>query len=141
MERIRADSVSTQNFAMTLISAFSAVALALAIIGIYGVMSYSAAQRSHEIAIRIAIGASQQDVLRLILNEALLLAMIGIAVGLAGASAVTRVLHNLLFGITPTDPLTFTAVAALLVLVTLFASWLPAHRATKIDPLLALNSE
>jgi putative ABC transport system permease protein len=141
MERIRGESVAAQNFAMTLISAFSVVALALALIGIYGVMSYSVAQRAHEFAIRMAIGASQQSVLRLILKEGLFLALIGIAFGLAGAAAATRVLHTLLFEITATDPLTFAVVVSLLVLATLFASWLPARRATKVDPMLALRSE
>jgi putative ABC transport system permease protein len=141
MEHLRDESISAQRFAMTLISAFSVVALALAVIGIFGVMSHTVVQRSHEIGIRMAIGAQQHHVLHLILRQGMLLASIGIVLGLAGALAVTGVLRSLLFEINPTDPLTFVAISGLLVIVTGLACWLPARRATKIDPLAVLRSE
>jgi putative ABC transport system permease protein len=141
MERIRDDSISAQRFAVTLLSAFSAVALVLAAVGIYGVMAHTVAQRSHEIGIRVAIGAQKWHVLRLILGHGLALTAIGIVLGLAGAAALTRVLQSLLFEIEPTDPLTFTAVPLVLVTVALLACWLPARRATSIDPVVVLRSE
>lgn len=141
MERIRDESIAAQRFAMTLISIFSIVALALAVVGVFGVMSHAVVQRSHEIGIRMAIGAQRYHVLALILRQGLLLAAIGLVVGLAGAFAVTGVLRSLLFEITPTDPLTFAAICALLLAVIALACWLPARRATKIDPLVVLRSE
>lgn len=141
MDRIRDDSLSQQRFAMSLLAAFAVVALALSVVGIYGVMSHSVLQRSHEIGIRLAIGAQPRDVLRLILRQGLLLAVVGIVVGVAGAFALTGTLRNLLFEIQPTDPLTFAVIPLLLALVTLLACWLPARRATKIDPMIVLRSE
>lgn len=141
MDRIRNDSISAQRFALLLIAAFSAAALLLAIGGIYGVMSHTVLQRSHEIGIRVAIGAGKSDILRLILGHGFSLAMIGITFGLAGAAALTRVLHSLLFNANPIDPATFAVTSLLLVGVILIACWLPAQRATKIDPLKVLRSE
>ena len=141
MEHIRDESIAAQRFAMTLISAFSIVALVLAIVGVFGVMSHAVVQRSHEIGVRMAIGAQRSHVLSLILRQGMLLAGIGIVLGVAGALAVTGVLRSLLFEVSPTDLLTFGSIAVLLVVVTALACWIPARRATKIDPLAVLRSE
>jgi putative ABC transport system permease protein len=141
MDRIRDDSVSVQRFAMALISAFSVAALVLAAVGIYGVMSHSVAQRSHEFGIRMAIGAQRHQVFGLVLKQAFVLTLIGIVVGLVGAMSLTRVLRGMLFEVVPTDPLTFATVPLILVLTMLLASWIPADRATAIDPIVTLRSE
>lgn len=141
MDRIRDDSISAQRFAMTVISAFSLMGVILAAVGIYGVMSHTVMQRSHEIGVRLAIGAQGRHILRLILGHGLILAAAGIALGLAGSAALTRVLRSLLFGVQPIDPLTFIAVPGILAVVALLACWLPAHRATKIDPLQVIRNE
>jgi putative ABC transport system permease protein len=141
MDRIRDDSISAQRFAMTIIAAFSLMGTVLAAVGLYGVMSHTVMQRAQEIGVRLAIGASAQHILRLILGEGLALAAAGIALGLAGAAALTRVLRSLLFGVQPTDPLTFAAVPALLLAVALLACWLPARRATRIDPLRMIRED
>ncbi len=134
-------SVARPRFQSVLLSSFAGLALLLAVIGIFAVMSYSVAQRTHEIGIRVALGASRQQVLRLVVGQGLILALIGIAGGLAGAFALTRYLKTLLFDISATDPLTFTIVPMLLALVALAASYLPARRATAVDPMLALRYE
>jgi putative ABC transport system permease protein len=141
MDRIRDESVSAQRFTMTTISIFSVLALILAAVGIYGVMSHSVAQRTHELGVRMAIGAQPHHILRLILGQGLVLTLVGIAVGLASSIALTRVLRNLLFEVDATDPLTFVAVPILLTAVTLLACWVPARRATKIDPLVVIRNE
>jgi len=136
-----ADSVGFQKFALFLFGVFSAVALLLASIGIYGVMAYSVSQRTNEIGIRMALGAQRADVLRLILSQGGRLVALGLALGLAGALATSRFLAATLYNLTPYDPLTLGAVALLLASVALLACWLPARRATKIDPLVALRQE
>lgn len=141
MEQIVARSIAPQRFNMFLIAAFATLGLALTTIGIYGVMSYSVAQRTNELGIRIALGAQSIDVVKLILRNGLVLTLIGIAVGLGGAAALTRLMSSLLFGVTPTDAVTFALVTAGLLLVALFACFLPARRATKVDPLVALRYE
>jgi putative ABC transport system permease protein len=124
-----------------LFGTFTSLALILALGGIYSVMSYSAAQRTHEIGIRVALGAQQKDVLKLVLRQGIGLTLLGVIIGLAGAFALARVISNFLFGVTVTDPLTFLAVSALLFGVALLASYIPARRATKVDPLVALRHE
>jgi putative ABC transport system permease protein len=141
MTSVVSASIATRRFYMQLLGTFAALAFLLAAVGIYGVISYSVAQRTREIGIRVALGAKQSDVLRLILAEGFWLTMLGVALGLAGAVAATRVLANLLFEVKPTDPTTFIALSILLAAVALLASYIPARRATKVDPMVALKYE
>jgi putative ABC transport system permease protein len=141
MEQLLADSVALRRFSMLLLGVFACVAVALAGVGIYGVISYSVAQRTREIGVRIALGARRRDVLRLVLGRGLGLAGAGIALGLAGGLAVTQVISSLLFGVGARDPATFVSVAALLAFVALVACLAPARRATKVDPMVALRYE
>jgi putative ABC transport system permease protein len=126
---------------LALIGALAALAVALAAGGLYSLIAYTVAQRTHEIGIRLALGAERRDILWLVLRQGLRLAAVGIALGLAGAVVATRALRSLLFGVSPTDPLTFVAIPLLLALVALLACWFPARRATKVDPLVALRVE
>ncbi|HEX6650956.1 MAG TPA: ABC transporter permease, partial [Pyrinomonadaceae bacterium] len=141
MEEILADSIARQRFSMLLFAIFASVALVLASVGIYGVMSYSVAQRTHEIGIRMALGAQTGAVLKLAVWYGMKLVVIGIVIGLIAAFALTRVMSTLLFGVTATDPATFTLISLLLVCVAAIASYVPARRATKVDPLVALRYE
>jgi putative ABC transport system permease protein len=141
MESWLADSIARTRFGTTLLGAFAGLALILAAIGIYGVMSHSVAQRESEIGVRMALGAQARDVLRLVLRHGLSLVLVGVALGLLGALALTRVLGSLLYGVTATDPLTFAAIALLLTAVSWLACYLPARRATRVDPLTALRYE
>jgi len=141
MQEVMANSVQRRRFSMLLLSIFAAVAMLLAAIGLYGVMSYSVAQRTHEIGIRIALGARRPDVLALVVKQGMTLAFIGIAAGTLLSLAVTRLISGMLFGITATDPLTFSGVATLLAAVAFLANYLPARRAAKVDPMVALRYE
>jgi ABC-type antimicrobial peptide transport system permease subunit len=141
MEEMVAESGSLRRFDMWLIGAFAVLALMLATFGIYGVMAYSASQRTREIAIRIALGAEQPDVLRLIMGQGAKLAFAGVAFGLAGAFGLTRLMESLLFGVTSRDPLTFAAVAPIVLAAILAGCYIPARRATSLDPLEALRKD
>ena len=141
MEQALARSVAARRFAMILLSVFAVLALVLAAVGIYGVISYSVAQRTREVGIRMALGAQTTDVLKLVVRDGLKLVVIGVAVGLIGAFMLTRLMSTLLFGVTPTDLVTYATVALTLTGVALFASYIPARRATKVDPLVALRFE
>lgn len=141
MEEILLDSIARQRFSMLLLAIFAAVALILAAVGIYGVMSYSVAQRTHEIGIRMALGAQTGAVLKLAVGYGLKLVIAGIAIGLIAAFFLTRVMSTLLFGVTATDPVTFTVISLLLIFVAAVASYIPARRATKVDPIIALRYE
>ena len=141
MEGVLSESIARQRFSTLLLGVFAGVALALAAVGIYGVMSYSMAQRTREIGIRMALGAQKWDVLKLAVGQGLKLVAVGVAIGLAGALALTRVMSSLLFGISATDPATLVTISLVLVAVALLASYLPARRASKVDPLIALRYE
>jgi len=141
MEEITARSIATERFNMLLVGLFAALGMLLAAVGIYGVISYSVEQRSNEIGLRIALGAQTFDVIRLILKQGLALTSLGAAIGLAAAYGLTRLMKSLLFGVSATDPLTFVVIALLFVAVAMLACWIPARRATKVDPLVALRSE
>jgi putative ABC transport system permease protein len=141
MDEIRAESVAPERLNLTLLSLFAGIALVLAIVGIYGVMSYSVTQRTHEIGIRMAIGARPIDVFKMILGNGMKLALIGVALGLAGAFALTRLMATMLFGVAPTDAVTFGSISALLIAVALLACYLPGRRATKVEPTVSLRYE
>lgn len=141
MDQLVSDSVASSRFTLLLLSAFAGLALVLACIGIYGVMAYSVAQRTHEIGIRLALGAQRRDVLRLVLGQGARLVLIGVGIGLAAALILTRLMTTLLYRVSASDPLTFAAVAILLTFIALLACYIPARRAMKVDPMVALRHE
>ena len=141
MDQLMTESVAPPRFRTALVTVFAIVGLLLAAIGIYGVMAYAVAERTHELGVRIALGADRTSVLRLVLGEAIGLAAIGITIGLAGAFATTRLIQSLLFGVTSTDALTFIAISTLLAVTALVASYVPARRAMRVDPMIALRYE
>src|ERR1700722_145283 len=134
-------SLARQRFSMTMLGAFAGFALLLAAVGVYGVMSYLVTQSTRDIGVRIALGAQQSDILRLVLKQGMLLTLVGIIAGLAGAAALSRVMGSLLFGVDSTDLVTFTSVAVLLVIIAFAACYIPARRAMRVDPLVALRYE
>jgi putative ABC transport system permease protein len=141
MEERFSRAVAPQRFNALVLAIFAGMAVILAAVGVYGVMAYSVSQRTHEIGIRIALGAQQRDVIRLVLHRGAALSLAGVTLGLAGALALTGFLSNLLYGVTVRDPLTFIAVSLVLTIVALVASYIPAHRATKVDPMVTLRYE
>jgi predicted permease len=141
MDEAVSASVAPPRFRMLLLVLFATAATLIATCGIYGLMAYSVAQRRREFGVRMALGANRRDVLRLVLARALQIVVVGLVFGIAGAAGVTRVLQRFLFGVTPTDPIAFTVVTLLLLAVALIAAWLPARRATRIDPWSALRTE
>ena len=141
LDQVVSDTVAAPRFVTLLLGLFAALALALAAVGVYGVISYSVAQRTQELGVRIALGAERLAVVRLIVGQALVLALIGIGVGLAAALGVTRAIASLLFNVSAVDPPTYAGVALFLALVAILAAYLPARRASAIEPIVALRSE
>jgi putative ABC transport system permease protein len=141
VDDILRDAVAQPRYQTMLLSLFGITALILAAVGIYGVTSYTVTQRTHEIGIRVALGAKRSDVLKLVVGQGFKLTLIGVGLGAWGALALTRFLSTLLYGVKPTDPLTFMVVSLLLIAVALLACYIPARRATKIDPMVALRYE
>src|SRR5262249_19651056 len=141
MDEHLSSSLAERRFQTLLLGVFAGIALIIATVGIYGVISYAVSRRTHEIGVRMALGAQAGDVLRMVIWQGMRLTLVGVALGLATALALTRVLKNLLFEMSATDPATFVSIALLLVGVALIASYIPAWRATKVDPLQALRHE
>jgi putative ABC transport system permease protein len=141
MDQIIARSVADRRFGLELLGVFAAMALLLAAIGIYGVTSYSFNQRAHEIGIRLALGAQRMHILHMVIGEGMRVVAVGLAIGLMGAAALTRFVRTMLFDVSPFDPITFAAISATLAAVAFIACLVPAQRATRVDPLIALREE
>jgi putative ABC transport system permease protein len=141
MEQLFSDSVAGERFNALLLGVFGALALGLAMVGVFGVVNYSVLQRTHEIGVRIALGAQARDIFKLVVGQGMTLALAGAGAGLAGSFALTRFISTSLYGVSPTDSATFVVVTLLLALVALVACWIPARRATKVDPMIALRCE
>jgi len=141
MEQRLGDTVAQPRFYALLLSWFAGMGMLLAVLGLYGVLSYTVNQQTREVGIRVALGAQPRDILKLVVGYGLVLTFIGLTVGLAGAFALSRLLMSLLFGVTATDPATYSTVSLLLLLTALLACYLPARRATKVDPMVALRYE
>jgi putative ABC transport system permease protein len=141
IDAVLAESVAPSRWSTTLLGVFAAVALVMAALGVFGVLSFLVTQRTRELGIRIALGAAPAAVRRMVVGQGLALVAVGLLVGLAGALALGRVMTSLLYGVTPTDPTTYAAVVATLVAIAALASWLPARRATRVDPMIALRAE
>src|SRR4030095_16979387 len=141
MEQVLADTMIVQRFTTWLLASFAGIALALAAAGIYGVISYSVSQRTHEIGIRMALGAEQRDVLRLVVGQGMVPALVGLGFGIAGAIGLTRFMSSLLFRVSVTDPITFSVIGLLLLVVAVAACYVPARRAARVDPMIALRCE
>jgi ABC-type antimicrobial peptide transport system permease subunit len=141
LDQLMNESVAAPRFRTTLVTLFAILGLVLAAVGIYGVMAYTVSERTRELSVRVALGATKRDVLRMVMTEAAALAAAGVVLGIAGAAATTRVMAALLFGVTPTDPSTFASIAAILMITALAGSYVPARRATRVDPMATLRSE
>jgi putative ABC transport system permease protein len=141
MDQLVSDSLLRRRLYAVMLTLFAGVAVALAAIGLYGLITYAVTQRTREIGIRMALGARYIQVMALVLRQSIVLTILGLVLGIGGAAAVTRYLEGMLFGLTPLDPSTFVAVAGLFALVATFAAFVPARRATKVDPMVALRCE
>jgi putative ABC transport system permease protein len=141
MDEVVSNSFAARRLSMILLGVFAALALALACVGIYGVISYLVGQRTHEIGVRMALGAQRRDVLRLVIGHGARMALIGVAIGMGAALGLTRLMANQLFGVSAHDPLTFAGVAMVLIMVAVAACYIPARRAMRVDPVVALRHE
>ncbi len=141
MDQMLSDSLAQRRLSVTLLGVFAVVAMVLAAVGLYGVISYSVTQRTNEIGIRIALGAPRRDIFKMVVGQGMVLTLVGIGLGVGGALALTRVMSSLLFGVTPTDPVTFAIIPLILTAVALAACFVPARRATRVDPMVALRYE
>ena len=141
MDQLLSTKLSLPRFNMLSVSIFAALALLSAVVGTYGIMAYSVTERTHEFAVRVALGAGPSDIFKLTIRQATILALTGISIGVAAAFALTRVMASLLYEVTTSDPLTFAGVSLLLAMVALLASYVPGRRATKVDPMVALRHE